>query len=85
MISKTITIKIPTNKEAHPVALLVQLASQFESSIYVESGDRHVNAKSIMGMMSLNFSEGEELTIITKGVDEEEAMNRIEAFLTVSQ
>lgn len=82
MISKNITINIHTNMEARPVALLVQVASQFESSIYVELQDKKVNAKSIMGMMSLGFNEGEEITIITKGVDEEEAMNKIEAYLT---
>lgn len=85
MISKNITINIPTNMEARPVALLVQVASQFESSIYVELQDKKVNAKSIMGMMSLSFNEGEEVTIITKGVDEEEAMNKIEAYLTTCQ
>ena len=85
MISKNITINIPTNMEARPVALLVQVASQFESSIYVELQDKKVNAKSIMGMMSLSFNEGEEVTIITKGVDEEEAMEKIEAYLTTCQ
>ena len=85
MISKNITINIPTNMEARPVALLVQVASQFESSIYVELQDKKVNAKSIMGLMSLSFNEGEEVTIITKGVDEEEAMNKIEAYLTTCQ
>ena len=85
MISKNITINIHTNMEARPVALLVQVASQFESSIYVEIQDKKVNAKSIMGMMSLGFNEGEEITIITKGVDEEEAMNKIEAYLTTCQ
>ncbi len=84
MISKDITISIPTNMEAHPVALLVQIASQFDSSVYVESGDKRVNAKSIMGMMSLSFNEGEEVTIITKGTDEEEAIKKIEAYLTSS-
>ncbi len=82
MISKNITINIPTNMEARPVALLVQVASQFESSVYVEVEDKRVNAKSIMGMMSLGFNPGEEVTIITKGADEEEAMKKIEAYLT---
>lgn len=82
MISKNITINIPTNMEARPVALLVQVASQFESSVYVEVQDKKVNAKSIMGMMSLGFNSGEEVTIITKGADEEEAMKKIEAYLT---
>ena len=85
MISKNITINIPTDMEASPVALLVQVASQFESNIYVEVEDKKVNAKSIMGMMTLSIAPGEEVTIITKGVDEEEAMNKIEEYLTTSK
>ena len=85
MISKHITINIPTDMEARPVALLVQVASQFESNIYVEVEDKKVNAKSIMGMMTLSIAPGEEVTIITKGVDEEEAMNKIEEYLTTSK
>ena len=85
MISKNITIYIPTDMEARPVALLVQVASQFESNIYVEVEDKKVNAKSIMGMMTLSIAPGEEVTIITKGVDEEEAMNKIEEYLTTSK
>ena len=50
--------------EARPVALLVQVASQFESNIYVEVEDKKVNAKSIMGMMTLSIVPGEEVTII---------------------
>ena len=67
------------------MALLVQVASQFESNIYVEVEDKKVNAKSIMGMMTLSIAPGEEVTIITKGVDEEEAMNKIEEYLTTSK
>ena len=85
MISKNITNNIPTDMEARPVALLVQVASQFESNIYVEVEDKKVNAKSIMGMMTLSIAPGEEVTIITKGVDEEEAMNKIEEYLTTSK
>ena len=59
MVSKSMTINIPKGLEARPVALLVQVASQYESSIYVEIQDKKVNAKSIMGMMSLGLAEDE--------------------------
>ena len=85
MIKKPITIQLSTGLEARPVAQLVQVASQFESNIYVEVEDKKVNAKSIMGMMTLSIVPGEEVTIITKGVDEEEAMNKIEEYLTTSK
>ena len=48
MIKKPITIQISSGLEARPIAMLVQVASQFESEIYVESGKKKVNAKSIM-------------------------------------
>ena len=52
MIKKPITIHLSTGLEARPVAQLVQVASQFNSEIYVEIGRKKVNAKSIMGMMT---------------------------------
>lgn len=82
MVTKKITIKIPTGLEARPVALLVQVASQYESSIYVECEEKKVNAKSIMGMMSLALAAGEEVTVIADGQDEEIAMENIEKYLS---
>ena len=81
MLSKKITIKIPSGLEARPVALLVQVASQYESSIYVECEDKKVNAKSIMGMMSLALPAGREITVIANGTDEEAAIENIEKYL----
>lgn len=82
MIKKEIVINIPNGLEARPVALLVQVASQFECSIYVESEERKVNAKSIMGMMSLGLASGEKVYVYTEGSDEEEAINNIEKYLS---
>jgi catabolite repression HPr-like protein len=82
MIAKKILIKIPTGLEARPVALLVQVASQYESSIYVEYDDKKVNAKSIMGMMSLGLAAGEEVMVSADGADEEVAMENIEKYLS---
>ncbi|MGB8454176.1 HPr family phosphocarrier protein [Anaerocolumna sp. AGMB13025] len=82
MVTKKILIKIPTGLEARPVALLVQVASQYESSIYVECDEKKVNAKSIMGMMSLGLAAGEEVTVSADGPDEEVAMENIEKYLS---
>lgn len=82
MISKKITINIPTGLEARPVALLVQVASQYESTVFVECDEKRVNAKSIMGMMTLGLAAGEEVTVITEGPDEVEAMENIEKYLS---
>lgn len=82
MIKKSVTINLENGLEARPIALLVQKASQHESSVYIESGDKRVNAKSIMGMMSLGLNSGEVLTVVADGSDENEAVCDIEKFLS---
>ena len=82
MIRKSITIGISNGLEARPIAMLVQVASQYTSNIYLESEARKVNAKSIMGMMSLGFDNGESVTVSVDGADEEEAMKSIEEYLS---
>lgn len=82
MTKKSINIQVKSGLEARPTAVLVQVASQYESTIYLESEGRKVNAKSIMGMMSLGLTYGEELVIIADGVDETEAVSNLETLLT---
>ncbi len=82
MIQKSIQIKLETGLEARPVAMLVQVASQFESTVYINSENRKVNAKSIMGMMSMGLESGAEVTVIAEGNDEEAAVAEIEKFLS---
>lgn len=82
MIRKLITIGISNGLEARPIAMLVQVASQYVSNIYLESEERKVNAKSIMGMMSLGLDTGESVTVSVDGADEEEAMKSIEEYLS---
>ena len=81
MISKEIKIELASGLEARPAAMLVQVASQYESSIYVESGEKRVNAKSIMGMMTLGLAEGETVRVTADGEDEKEAIDGIEKYL----
>ncbi|NLL93213.1 MAG: HPr family phosphocarrier protein [Clostridiales bacterium] len=82
MITKEMIIKIKTGLEARPVALFVQVASQFDSSIYVEHENKKVNAKSIMGMMTLGLAAGAEVVVEASGNDEEAAISRIEEYLS---
>ena len=81
MITRKITIGIPAGLEARPVAMLVQVASQYDSTIYIEDGSRKVNAKSIMGMMALGMGAGESVQVTANGEDEEKAMEAIEKYL----
>ena len=77
MIQKSIQIKLETGLEARPEAMLVQVASQFESTVYLGSDNKKVNAKSIMGMMSMGLDSGAEVIVTADGVDEEEAVAEI--------
>ena len=82
MIRKPVTIKISNGLEVRPIAMLVQVASQFDSEIYIENGNKRVNAKSIMGMMTLGLDTGEEIIVSANGTDEEIAMEKIENYLS---
>ncbi len=82
MIKKEITIRLENGLEARPVAMLVQVASQYDSSIYLETEGKKVNAKSIMGMMSLGLDTGEKIVAVVDGSDEEAAVEGIEKFLS---
>ncbi len=81
MIRKEVKIHVPGGVEASPAALLVQTANKFQSSIYLEAGNHKVNAKSIMGMMTIAMNYEDTITIITDGEDEAAAAEVIEKFL----
>ncbi len=82
MITRTITVNLPTSSPTAPVALLVQIASQYESKIYIENSERKVNAKSIMGTMTLGLVPNEKVTVTAEGNDEETAIQKIAEYLT---
>lgn len=79
-MKKSVTVGLETGLEARPIALLVQNANQFSSSIYLVLGEKRINAKSIMGVMSLALLNGTEIVIDAEGPDEAEAIASLEAF-----
>ncbi len=81
MISKNVKVNLPADAEARPVAVTVQIASKYESKIFIVSGDKKINAKSIMGMMSLGFGQGDELVIEAEGADAEAAVEEIANYI----
>ena len=81
MVKRAVTICREEGLEARPIAMLVQKASQYASSVYIEVGAKRINAKSIMGMMSLSVGSGDEVVVVTEGKDEEAAANDIETYL----
>lgn len=81
MIVKDVVVNV-AEEGARPIAKLVQIASQFQSKVCIKQDDKVVNAKSIMGMMTLGLVSGQSLGLEIDGEDENDAMDSIEAFLT---
>lgn len=81
-MKKDVVIRMETGMEARPIALLVQIANQYSSQVYLDVEEKHVNAKSIMGMMSLALVNGTTVTISAEGSDEEDVIAAMEQFLT---
>ncbi len=80
MIETPVVVRQEKGLDGRPIALLVQEASQYVSKVYIKVEEKSINAKSIMGMMSLSLSKGEEVTILTDGEDEEKAAEGIKTF-----
>lgn len=81
MISRDVVVNLPADAEARPVAVLVQLASKYDSKVYIIAKDKKINAKSIMGMMSLGFGQGDKLTIQAEGEDASAAVEEIANYI----
>ena len=77
MVSKDVQINFRTGSDARPIALIVQEASKYDSKIYLETDNKRVNVKSIMGMMSLVLKNGNTVSISADGPDEETAIENI--------
>ena len=80
-MKRSVVIQMHEELEARPIANLVQVANKYASRIYLEMGEARVNAKSIMGMMSLALMNGETVVVDAEGEDEEEAMEALARFL----
>ncbi|MGL4362538.1 MAG: HPr family phosphocarrier protein [Cellulosilyticaceae bacterium] len=80
MINEIVTIQLKNGLEARPAALFVQLASKYESNITIVANEKQINAKSIMGMMSLGSIKGAEIQLLIDGEDEQVAMNELKEF-----
>lgn len=76
-MEKVISIKNASGLHARPAGMFVKKAAEFKSSVDVIAKGKTVNAKSIMGIMSLGLAQGDELTIVAKGEDEEVAVNAL--------
>lgn len=75
MITRDITVKNSVGLHARPATFFIQRANSFKCSLYVEREDRRMNAKSLLGVLSLGIVKGTQITLVADGPDEEEAIN----------
>ena len=81
MSRKEVVISNVSEEHNNPIAELVQVACRFDSEIILESDNRRINAKSILGIMAFNPSKGMTVNIVAEGKDEDEALSAMEKFL----
>jgi catabolite repression HPr-like protein len=82
MAKRPVVVKLKTGLHARPAALFVQEANKFSSEVFVEKDEKKVNAKSIMGIMSLAISTGTEVIISAEGSDAEQAVIALAALVS---
>ncbi len=78
MITRNVTVRIPIGLHARPATFFIQKANSYKSSTWVEKDERRVNAKSLLGVLSLNITQDTQITLIADGEDEIEALNGLE-------
>ena len=81
MFNKEIVVRCESGLHNRQATYFVQKANEFESSIYLESGSRKMNAKSLLGIMSLGIATGTTVTLTAVGNDAEAAVNALETLL----
>lgn len=81
MTKKTVVVNATQGLDGTPIAMIVQEAGNFKSQIHIEMDTKRINAKSIMGMMSLTLLPGQELVVAAEGVDEVEAADRLSVYI----
>ena len=81
MFNKEVIVRCESGLHNRQATYFVQKANEFESSIWLESENRKMNAKSLLGIMSLGIITGAAVTLSATGVDEEAAVNALEALL----
>jgi len=81
MVEKQVIVKLKTGLQARPAALFVQEANRFSSEIFLEKDGKKVNAKSIMGLMSLAIGVGSTVSLIVEGKDEEAALSTLSEYI----
>ncbi len=82
LVEKSVNVELETGLQARPAAQFVQEANRYSANLFLEKDGKKVNAKSIMGLMSLAITNGENITLIADGIDEEEAIHHLSSFVS---
>ena len=81
MISREVTITNTIGLHARPATFFIQKANNFKCTVWVEKEDRKVNAKSLLGVLSLGIAQGMTINLVADGTDENEALDALEALI----
>jgi catabolite repression HPr-like protein len=81
MVEKQVQVKLRSGLQARPAALFVQEANRFSSDVFLQKDGKKVNAKSIMGLMSLAIGSGSVIQLIVDGNDENEALDKLASYI----
>ena len=82
MVSRDVTIVNSVGLHARPATFFIQKANSYKASVWIEKDDRRVNAKSLLGVLSLGVTKGISITILAEGPDEEQAVNDLVAMIS---
>ena len=81
MISKKVTVTNPVGLHARPATFFIKKANEYRSSVWIENDSRRVNAKSLLGILSLGIVSGTEISLVADGPDEDDAIRGLEELL----
>ncbi len=81
MLTREVTINNQVGLHARPATFFIQKANEFKSNIWIEKNDRKVNAKSLLGVLSLGIVKGTSINIIADGSDEKDALSTLETLI----
>ncbi len=81
MLSREVVVQNQVGLHARPATFFIQKSNEFKSGIWVEKNDRRVNAKSLLGVLSLGITKGTKITVIADGTDEQEALEALSVLI----
>ncbi len=82
MFLKEIVVQNQVGLHARPATFFIQKANEYKSSIWIEKEEKRVNAKSLLGVLSLGVTKGVSITILAEGSDEEQAVNELVSLIS---